>query len=65
MELNLLFAVAAPIAMIAGINWFLQRGGYRRPAFVMPAVSARAWVTFEKRVLNVEAANDPHSQLAA
>ena len=65
MELNLLFANVAPVAMIAGINWFLQRGEYRRPAFVMPSVSARAWVVCEKRVLNVEAANDPQSELAA
>jgi hypothetical protein len=65
MELNLFFAVAAPIAMIFGINWLLQLGEYRRPPFVMPADSARAWVAFEKRDLRVEAANDPYSELAA
>jgi hypothetical protein len=65
MELNLFFAIAAPIAMIAGINWLLQHGEYRRPPFVMPSDSARAWVALEKRDLNVEAANDPQSQLAA
>jgi hypothetical protein len=65
MELNLFFAIVAPIAMIAGINWVLQRGEYRRPPFVMPADSARAWVAVEKRKLNVEAANDDHARLAA
>jgi hypothetical protein len=65
MELNLLFAIAAPIAMIAGINWFLQRGEYRRPPFVMPSDSARAWAAGENRALDVEAANDPESRLAA
>jgi len=65
MELNLLFAIAAPIAMIVAINWLLQRGEYRRPPFVMPSDSARAWVAVEKRDLRVEAANDPESRLAA
>ena len=65
MELNLFFAVAAPIAMIFGINWLLQLGEYQRPPFVMPADSARAWLATEKRDLRVEAANDPYSQLAA
>jgi hypothetical protein len=65
MELNLLFAIVAPIAMIAAINWFLQRGGYQRGAFVMPSESARAWVAVEKRDLRVEAANDPQSRRAA
>jgi hypothetical protein len=65
MELNLLFAIAAPIAMIVGINWFLQQGGYRRGPFVMPSDSARAWAAVEKRNLRLEAANDAEDRLAA
>jgi hypothetical protein len=65
MELNLFFAIVAPIAMIIAINWLLQRGEYRRPPFVMPSESARTWVDQEKPALQAEAANDPQSELAA
>jgi hypothetical protein len=65
MELNLLFAIAAPIAMIAGINWLLQRGEQERPLLVLPTDLARRQPIEEKHSIDLEAANDEQSELAA
>ena len=65
MELNLLFAIAAPIVMIAGINWLLQRGENKRPPLVLPSAAVRPLPAKEQHDLAVEAANDPQSELAA
>jgi hypothetical protein len=66
MELNLFFAIVAPIAMIAVINWLLQRGESARAPLVMPSDAIRHAVAQEERALDIEAAaNDEHSELAA
>jgi hypothetical protein len=65
MEWNLFFAVAAPIALIFGINWMLQRGTYQRAPLVMPTDAARNWLAAEKREMGAEAVNDAEDRIAA